>query len=211
MYCPEHFEQRSIQEMHALIRTYPLATLIMQTSQGIRVNHIPMRLSAEAEPHGVLSGHMPKSNSVWQEHDTDSPAIAVFHGPQAYITPSWYVSTKRHGKVVPTWNYTTVHAHGRVNVIQDRSWLMSHLEQLTDQMESSFEQPWSVSDAPKDYTDKLVEHLVGIEILIDRLEGKWKVSQNRPTEDRAGVSKGLKDDGGAEASPMSELVVPKNG
>lgn len=206
MYCPKHFEQHNIEAMHSLMRTFPLATLVMPTTQGIAVNHIPMHLSTASESSGLLSGHIPRTNSIWQEYAEGSTAIAVFHGPQAYITPSWYKSKRRHGKVVPTWNYTTVHAHGPVHVIHDRQWLMSHLEQLTDQLESSFEHPWAVSDAPREFTEKLVDHLVGVEMPIETLEGKWKVSQNRSEEDRIGVAEGLEGESDTDWALMSELV-----
>lgn len=206
MYAPKHFEQNNIEAMHALIRAFPLATLITQGTNGIAVNHIPMHLSKGPNQNGLLSGHVPRANPVWQACDVDGKAIAVFQGAHAYITPSWYASKKQHGKVVPTWNYTVVHAHGPIRVIHDGSWLMSHLERLTDQLESSFAHPWSVSDAPSDFTEKLLDHLVGIEIPIDTLEGKWKVSQNRPAEDRVGVANGLKDVGGSNEGLMAELV-----
>ena len=211
MYSPTHFKQHDTEAMFELIREFPLATLVIRTAKGIAVNHIPMLLSTGSGDDIRLSGHIPRSNPVWRDHVAGSMAIAVFHGPQAYITPSWYASKKQHGRVVPTWNYTTVHAHGHPAFMHDDRWLMSHLDQLTKQLESSFDHPWAVSDAPSDFTDKLITHLVGIEIPVRELVGKWKVSQNRPAEDRAGVAEGLKSDRDSGRQLMSDLVAGDEG
>ena len=184
MYIPKHFEQTNLEAMHELIRAYPFATLITSSSDGLDVNHIPIHLSQEPRPYGLLSGHVNRTNPVWQETADVMKATVVFQGPHAYITPSWYASKSEHGQVVPTWNYTVVHAHGSMRVINDAEWLKSHLELLTDQLEAPFPHPWSVADAPGDFTEKLLEHVVGIEITVDKLEGQWKVSQNR--QDRCG-------------------------
>lgn len=206
MYIPKHFEQPSIEAMHALIRAYPLATLVTFGAEGLRADHIPLLLSENPAPYGLLSGHIPRANPVWREASNQTESIVVFQGPDAYITPSWYASKQETGKVVPTWNYAVVHAHGRIRVIDDAQWLRAHLEMLTQQQEGAFAHPWSVSDAPSDFTEKLFAGLVGIEIHIDKLVGKWKVSQNRSEQDKAGVAAGLRGLGVSNASQMAELV-----
>lgn len=206
MYTPKHFEQPSVEVMHELIRTYPLATLITLGAEGLCVNHIPMHLSEMPKPNGLLSGHVPHSNPIWREASNGVEAIVVFQGPNAYITPSWYASKKETGKVVPTWNYTVVHAHGHIRVIDDAQWLRAHLEQITDQQEASLPHPWAVSDAPSNFTEKLLGTLVGIEIVINTLVGKWKVSQNRPEQDKVGMIEGLRSSHAFGASQMADLV-----
>ncbi|MBM3347092.1 MAG: FMN-binding negative transcriptional regulator, partial [Betaproteobacteria bacterium] len=180
MYIPPHFAQPDIASLHALMRAHPLATLVTLGPDGLDANHVPLQLSTEHGEHGLLSGHLPRANPAWREHAANRNVLAVFHGPEAYITPSWYTSKQATGKVVPTWNYVTVHAHGRLRAIDDGQWLRRHLEQLTRAQESRFPHPWAVADAPASYTGLLMRGLVGIEISITRLEGKWKVSQNRP-------------------------------
>lgn len=206
MYTPKHFEQPSIEAMHALVRSYPLGTLITLGAQGLCANHIPMHLSDKPAPYGLLSGHVPRANPVWHEASPDVEVMVIFQGPNAYITPSWYATKKETGKVVPTWNYTVVHAHGHLRVIDDAQWLRAHLETITHQQEASLANPWAVSDAPSDFTEKLFSHLVGIEITISKLFGKWKVSQNRPARDQAGVVAGLRSAGVADASQMARLI-----
>lgn len=205
MYIPKHFEQLSIEAMHELIRAYPLATLVTLDAEGLCANHIPLLLSEKPEPYGLLSGHVPRSNPVW-EASNQTVAIVIFQGPNAYITPSWYASKQETGKVVPTWNYTVVHAHGHIRAIDNPQWLRAHLEVLTNQQEAPFAHPWSVSDAPRDFTEKLLASLVGIEIQISKLIGKWKVSQNRPEQDKAGVVAGLRRLDISNTSQMAELV-----
>lgn len=177
--------------MKRLIRQYPLAVLIAHDESGIVVNHIPMFLSDRPGSPGVLSAHLPRANPLWRSYLPDKQITAVFQGPQAYISPSWYASKQQTGKVVPTWNYTAVHVQGFMRVIEDAQWLLSHLDEFTDQLESTLPKPWSVSDAPAEFIEQLVKHLVGIEIPIETLTGKWKVSQNRTPSDREGVVKGL--------------------
>lgn len=206
MYIPRHFDQSRIEAMHALVREHPLATLITQGPGGPDANHIPLQLAPAPAPFGRLCGHMPRANPAWREHARDLDVIAVFHGPNGYISPSWYATKQAGGEVVPTWNYATVHARGRMRIIEDAGWLKAHLEQLTDEQEARFAEPWAFSDAPAAYTTRLMHGLVGIEIAITRLEGKWKVSQNRPAEDRAGVCAGLRALGHDSALSMAKLV-----
>jgi len=206
VYIPKHFAQGSVEAMHALMAANPFAMLITLGAEGLCANHIPMELSREPSPYGTLSGHVARSNPLWRESSNGAEALVVFQGPNAYITPSWYPSKKETGKVVPTWNYAVVHAHGQVRMIDDARWVKAHIGKLTHHQEASFAQPWAVSDAPGEYTEKMFGGVVGIEILITRLVGKWKVSQNRTAADQAGVVAGLRELGDAEALQMAELV-----
>lgn len=203
MYCPEQFAELNIATMHDLIRARPLTTLVTQSFAGLEVNQIPLLLADQPGPFGVLRGHVARANSLWQEHPEEVDVIAVFHGPETYITPSWYVSKAVDGKVVPTWNYATVQAKGKLQIVDNAEWLWSQLEALTEHNEKFFVHQWSISDAPRDYIIKLLESIVGIEIVISDLKGKWKVSQNRLPPDRRSVESGLRQQGSNE---MADLV-----
>lgn len=204
MYIPPHFEQTDTLALHALVRAHPLATLITRDAQGVCVNHIPLLLSDEP-PYDVLTGHVPRANPLWHGL-SDQEVIAIFQGPNAYISPSWYESKRVSGKVVPTWNYAVVHAHGHARVVEDAAWLRAHLTQLTDCHEAGRAQPWAVSDAPAEFTDKLLGNLVGLEITITQWVGKWKLSQNRSAADRAGVVAGLRQQGDAADLQLAGLM-----
>ena len=206
MYIPPHFEQPNIEVMHELIRSRPLATLVTFGSSGINANHIPLHLSPTPEPFGVLRGHVARSNPIWHDLAPDIDALAIFHGPDAYISPSWYATKQETGKVVPTWNYTVVHAYGSLRIIDDASWVRTQMEALTTHNEAAFPEPWAVSDAPEDFTDKLIEVVIGIEMVITRLSGKWKVSQNQPPQNQSSVIQGLNASGQNEAVTMAALV-----
>lgn len=206
MYIPKHFEEPRTEVMHELMRKYPFATLVTMSPQGLDANHIPLYLSDEPEPFGALTGHVARANPMWLDLQAGAEVLAIFNGPDAYITPSWYATKQETGKVVPTWNYAVVHAHGILRVIDDASWVRSQLEALTDHSESQFAEKWAVSDAPDEFTEKLIEAVVGIEIVITRLSGKWKVSQNQPPANQAGVIEGLLASGNAEAAAMAALV-----
>ena len=206
MYTPTSFEPPSTAAMHDLIRACPLATLVTLGADGLCADHLPMHLSADAGTHGVLACHVPRVNRVWQEASKELDAMVVFHGPESYITPSWYATKRETGKVAPTWNYVVVHAHGPIRVIEDAHWIRQHLESLTGQQEAPQPLPWAVSDAPPDYVASMIASLVGIEIPISKLVGKWKVSQNRPQRDRAGVVAGLRDLDHCHAAQMAALV-----
>lgn len=203
MYIPAHFEQPDIGAMHELIRAYPFATLVTLSSDGLNANHIPLHLAVETSPFGVLSGHVARANPIWSDYAQDVEVLAVFQGLDAYISPSWYASKRETSKVAPTWNYAAVHAYGTVRIIDDAAWIRAQLEVLTDEHEAAFAEPWAVSDAPDDFTEKLIGAVVGIEMTITRLAGKWKVSQNQPPRNRAGVVQGLRENG---QPAMAELV-----
>ncbi|MEQ1543645.1 FMN-binding negative transcriptional regulator [Methyloglobulus sp.] len=206
MYTPTHFEQPNIEALHELIRSRPLATLVTLSSTGINSNHIPLHLSAQPAPFGTLQGHVARANPILNDLNSESEVLAIFHGPDAYISPSWYATKQEAGKVVPTWNYTVVHAYGSLRIIDDAAWVRHQLEALTNHNEAAFPEPWAVSDAPHDFTEKLIEAIVGVEIVITRLDGKWKVSQNQPDKNQASVIQGLSESGQSDGLTMAELV-----
>jgi transcriptional regulator len=191
VYDVQAFREDRVDVLHALIRAHPLATLVTTTAQGLEANHIPLLIDPEPTPWGTLIGHVARANPVWRAFDRDSEVLAVFQGPQGYITPSWYPSKAEHAKVVPTWNYAVVHAHGPLVIHDDAEWLRTLVTRLTVSQESQREKPWQVTDAPADYVDTMLKAIVGIEIPISRLQGKWKMSQNRLPQDRDGVVKAL--------------------
>lgn len=206
MYCPAHFEESRPEVLHALMRARPLATLITLGSSGLNADHLPLALETPADGPAVLRGHVARANPMWQSLCGEVEALAVFHGPESYITPSWYPSKREHGKAVPTWNYVTVHARGRLRVVEETGWLRQHLEALTRQQESAFAEPWTISDAPADYVEKLLGAIVGVELTVNALAGKWKTSQNQPAANRAGAAQGLRAIGGDEATAMADLI-----
>ncbi|MGH8809626.1 MAG: FMN-binding negative transcriptional regulator, partial [Noviherbaspirillum sp.] len=172
----------------------------------LNANHLPFELDCTSAPFGTLRAHVARANPVWRNCDPDLDALVVFQGAQAYISPSWYPTKKENGRAVPTWNYMVVHAFGRVRAIDDAAWLHALLEQQSARYEAGRPQPWKIDDAPADYIEKMLAALVGIEIRITRLIGKWKVSQNQPQVNRAGVEQGLRDDGGEQAIAMADAV-----
>jgi transcriptional regulator len=206
MYAPKNFEEKRTDILHSLVRQHPLATLITQGAAGLVVDHIPMVLSPEPEPFGTLFGHVARANPVWREFSDSIEAVAVFQGPETYISPSWYPGKREHGKVVPTWNYAVVHARGVPRAITDPAWLLRHVGDLTDENESHREAPWKLTDAPEGFAENLVRAIVGIEIPIRELSGKWKMSQNRPAADQAGVAEGLERQDDANARATAGLV-----
>ncbi len=206
MYIPKPFEEPCIDVMHQLIREKPLATLVTLSSSGLNANHIPLHLATEPAPFGTLRGHVARANPIWHDFQADIESLAIFHGPDAYITPSWYDTKKETGKVVPTWNYAVVHAHGTLRIIDDAGWVREQLETLTAHNEAQFPEPWAVSDAPSEFTEKLIGAVVGIEISITRLSGKWKTSQNQPQQNQASVIEGLAGSDTTDANAMAGLI-----
>ncbi len=210
MYTPAHFAETRPEVMHALMAAHPLGTLVTLTSGGLVANHIPFEIdptATSAAPQGTLRAHVARANPAWKDFNRDIDALVVFQGPQSYITPTWYVDAKpATGKVVPTWNYCVVHAHGPLRVFDDRDWLHAQLERLVRRHESERATPWHLSDAPPDFIEKQIAAIVGIEIPLTRLEGKWKVSQNRNDQDRAGIVAGLSAAPADDAAAMASLV-----
>ena len=190
--------------LQALVRTQPLATLVIAHEGALHANHIPLFLDPHQGPHGTLLGHVARANGVWPL--LPQQAVAVFHGPQAYISPSWYPSKAVDGKQVPTWNYAAVHAHGTLRVLDGEGPLRDMLHRLSDAQEAHRPHPWRVDDAPPDYLEKMQRAIVGVALEVQRWEGLWKVSQNRTDEDRAGVVQGLLGEGTPAAEDMAALV-----
>jgi transcriptional regulator len=206
VYIPKQFEELRVEVMHELVRAYPLATLVTHSSSGLNANHIPLHLSESPAPYGTLQGHIARANPLFGEIAGGIEALAIFYGPDSYITPSWYATKKETGKVVPTWNYAVVHAYGVLRVVDNASWLRTQLDALTDHNEASFPEPWAVSDAPADHIDRIMTAIVGVEMVITKMYGKWKVSQNQPTQNQLGVISGLKASGLSESQAMAALV-----
>jgi len=211
MYLPAQFKEDRIPILHDLIRAHPFATLVTLDASGVVANHLPMELDPGAGPLGTLRGHVARGNPMWKAPRLDVESLAVFQGAQHYITPSYYATKAATGKVVPTWNYAAVHVYGTLRVIDDPAWLRAFVEQLTDRHEAahaaaSGDAAWKVSDAPDAFIATMIGAIVGIELPIARIEGKWKVSQNRPAEDRAGVVAGLSRGDDRAQHAMAALV-----
>ena len=228
MYIPRHNEEKRVSVMHSLIVSNPLATLVTLASTGLFAYHIPMVLEAQEKEaqekevengevrdgqdekdgsqFGVLRGHISRANPQWRDFVQTVDALAIFSGHQHYITPTWYPGTKEHGKEVPTWNYVVVHAYGPLKIIQDAHWLRTNVEKLTSIHEAASPVPWKVSDAPQDFIQSQLKGIVGLELPIQKLEGKWKVSQNRDERDRAGVVDGLAKLNTPQSLAMKALV-----
>jgi transcriptional regulator len=202
MYVPAHFAEQRPDVLHEFIRTHPFCTVITNTPAGIAASHVPLVLHHEADGPG-LRGHFSRANPQARAADPVSEVLAIFHGPEAYISPSWYPTKQESGRVVPTWNFIVVHVQGRLRFMDDRTFLESHLRELTKMHEGARPVPWTLEDAPADYLDSAMKGIVAFEIAIHRIEGKWKLSQNRSAADRAGVVEGLGHDGDGR---MAELV-----
>ena len=194
--------------MHDLVRAHPLAALVTQSSRGLVCDHVPLLVRADGSQFGALVGHVARANPLWQDFDPAARVLAIFQGPAAYITPAWYPTKAETGKAVPTWNYAVVHAQGTLRVIEDRAWLRAQVEALTAHNESPRAQPWAVADAPADYIEAMLGAIVGIEIAVTNLRGKWKVSQNQPARNQEGVIAGLEESG---AKAMARLVRERSG
>jgi transcriptional regulator len=202
VYIPPHFKEDRIDMLHAAISSSGLATLVTLTADGLIASHVPMLLDPDPAPFGTLLGHVARPNPQGRGAVPGVEALAIFQGPDAYITPSWYATKRENGKVVPTWNYVTVHAYGPVAFFNDTERLRAVVTRLTERAEAARAAPWAVSDAPADFIDSMLRGIVGFALPIARLEGKWKMSQNRPAQDRAGVVAGLEAQGRAEVAGL---------
>ena len=208
MYVPPLHAETDVAVLHALIRAHPLGTWVTTGEDGLFANHVPFLLDPARGERGTLIAHVARANPVWRTFSSTVPSLVVFQGAETYISPSWYPSKHAQGKVVPTWNYVVVHAHGVPRAIEDRAWLRRHLDALVSVHEARQTVPWKIADAPPDFIDGLLRVIVGIEIPISALVGKWKVSQNRPEVDRAGVVSALRGSG-EQAEIMAALVAQR--
>ena len=205
MYQPPHFREDRLEVQHGLIRAHPLGLLVTAGPDGLVANPVPFLIDP-GEGAGTLRAHVARANGQWRELEAVADCLVVFQGPQDYVTPSWYATKRETGKVVPTWNYATVHAWGRPRVIEDPAWLARQTHDLTRAMEEPRPAPWAVEDAPADYIAGQVRGIVGIEIPIARIQAKWKMSQNRSAADQAGVVAGYRAEG---RDDMAALVTQR--
>ena len=206
MYVPPLFAETDVPRLHEAIRAARLASLGTFGETGIEASHVPMLIDPEPAPWGTIYGHIARTNPQWQRFDAAVPALAIFLGPEAYVSPAWYPTKQQTGKVVPTWNYVAVHAYGPLRFFEDAESLLSIVTRLTERHEKDRPEPWRVDDAPADYIASMLKAIVGFALPIARLEGKWKMSQNRPHQDRLGVVEGLTREGGAAEATVAALV-----
>lgn len=205
MYVPDNFKETDVGVLHDTIRGIKLGTLVTFGPAGLVASHVPMLVDAEPKPFGTLSGHVARANPHWREASRDTPALAIFLGPNTYISPASYATKRKTGKVVPTWNYVAVHAYGPVTFYDDADRLLQLVTRLTDTHETG----WQVSDAPAEYTRSMLKAIVGFELPIARLEGKWKMSQNRPAEDVPGIVDALSRESDT-AADVARIVAERN-
>lgn len=206
MYLPPCHTLTDCDALFALIDAHPLGTWVCPGTGGLIANHLPFVLDRRPGTHGTLLGHVARGNGVWRELQAHTPSVVTFQGPQAYITPSWYPGKAEHGRVVPTWNYAVAHVHGVARVVEDREGLLNLLNRLTDAQEAGRPVPWRLADTPPDFVDQLMRAIVGIEIPIDRLDGKLKASQDEAWADREGTVRGLRAAASQAAHAMADLV-----
>jgi transcriptional regulator len=209
MYTPRLFEEQRLDVMHALIAANPLGALVRHGPDGLVADHIPFDIGASAEgaPFGILRAHVARNNPIWREAGTD--VMVLFQSPTAYVSPGFYAEKPLTGKVVPTWNYAVVHAFGKLEVVDDAAWLLSLVERLTNRHEAGRAQPWKVDDAPRQYADAMLKAIVGIEIRVDRMDGKWKISQDDGAVNQARIADGLAAEGCQLGTLMQALLAPQ--
>lgn len=208
MYQPKQFEETRPEVLRAVVQQHPLAQLVTLSDAGLQADPIPLLWREGADGQVVLAGHVARANPLWQRTRFDTEVLAVFQGPQHYISPGWYATKAEHGRAVPTWNYVTVQARGPLRVVQDAAWLRQLVEDLTTQQEAPLHQPWQVGDAPADYIAKMLAAVVGIEIPVTQWVGKWKTSQNQHAENQASLVQALDvlGQGSDAARDMAALV-----
>jgi transcriptional regulator len=202
MYVPRHFSEERVPILHDAIERAGLATLVTVGPAGLDASHVPMLVDRGRGPLGTIYGHVARANQQWRGGGPQLQAMAIFLGPDAYVTPSWYATKGRTGEVVPTWNYVAIHAHGHARFFEDPDLLLGIVTKLTEKHEGGREVPWKVSDAPERFVRAHLKAIIGFELPIERLEGKWKMSQNRPEEDRTGVVDGLEREGRPEVADL---------
>jgi len=207
MYLPKHFEQQDLESLTSLLKAYPLGALVTQHEEALEANHIPFILEGDLAVGSKLLGHVAKGNPVWKDMTSSRESLVIFQGPEAYITPNWYPSKQVHHQVVPTYNYAVIHLYGTLSVTHDAAAKRRIVEELTAVMEKKRKSSWQVSDAPADYIENMLNAIVGIELTITRIQGKWKVSQNRDALDREGVAFGLTDPDSTPSDQLMSVIV----
>lgn len=210
MYLPAHFNETRPDVMRVLMRSRPLSTLVTQCESGLVANHVPVQTLDEPAPLGCIRGHIARANPLWREYRDGTQALAIFQGPQVYVSPSFYPSKAQTGEVVPTWNYAVVHASGTLRFIQDTAWLRDFVAGLTAAHEQARATPWKIEDAPAPYIDKMLSLIVGFEFAITALSGKWKVGQNRTQADQQGVVSSLQSAADANSQEIAALLAALN-
>jgi transcriptional regulator len=205
MHTPKTFQQNDPQHLHDIIINYPFATLVTHSQSGLEVNHLPFFLK-QSKGKTILQGHIAKANPLWKNLNDNADVLLVFHGPNCYISPNHYPTKKETGKAVPTWNYVVVHVKGTLSFIHDQSWKLNMINNLTNQHEAEQENPWSISDAPEIYIEKMLTAIVGLEIEVLSITGKWKLSQNQPERNKQGVVTGLSQANDSDLRKVAELV-----
>lgn len=211
MYIPKPFEESRPEVLHAFIKKHPLATLIIGDAEGLSADHIPLLLRPEAGPSGKLVGHVARANPLWQKAGDGIPCLLVFHGIDGYISPNGYASKQETGKVVPTWNYEVVHVHGKVRAIDDPAALLEVLQALTQAHEADQPAPWRIADAPPDYIERLLQAIVGIEVEIERMVGKSKLSQNQPASNQKSLINALRGRDDQASREMAQAIEDRGG
>jgi transcriptional regulator len=208
MYATRHFEETRLDVMHALIAANPLGSLVRHGPDGLVADHVPFEIDAPTDdaPLGILRAHVARNNPVWRE--SGSEAMVLFQSPTAYVSPGFYEEKPLTGKVVPTWNYAVVHARGKLAVVDDAAWLLSLVERLTNRHEAGRAHPWKVDDAPRQYIDAMLKAIVGIEIRVDRIEGKWKISQDDGAVNQSRIADGLAAEGCRLGMLMQAVLAP---
>lgn len=211
MYCPNHFAETRLDALHGAMEAHPLAALVTVTASGLLANHLPfdLRRSGGSFGFGSLACHVARKNPVWESVDREEDALIVFQGPSAYVSPRLVPSAQRSRDVVPTYNYLAVHAYGRITVHDDPAWVRKALARLTHRFERDRAEPWSMKEAPPEIIEQRVHAVVGIEIDVRRIEGKWKMSQNRSDEDRVGIADRLRDIGSNACVAVAALTSPR--
>ena len=208
MYIPRSFAEPETAVLHAFIEAHSFATLVT-ASDGLFASHLPLILRSGDGPLGTLEGHIARANPHRSRVPEQAPALVIFTGPQAHVTPTWYPSRQTDGRVVPTWNYVAVHAYGNVRFTDDTEFLRGHLGRLVARHEGARGSDWTIDDPPEEYVSQQLRAIVGVEIIIAQLEGKWKMSQNRSEADRDGVVDGLRHSGSEQDSAVAALVAQR--
>lgn len=209
MYLPKLFEVSDPERLREFMQGHPLATLIVADASGLSVDHVPLLLTGDDTSGWSLSGHVARANPLWKKAESSIECLAIFHGPQHYISPNWYATKQENGKVVPTWNYEVVHVRGCLRVVDDAVWMRGFLERLTQMHEANQSMPWQVADAPEDYLAHMLQAVVGLEIEILDMVGKAKVSQNQPLANQHSVLDALRQIDSHDAQQMAHSIQHK--